>query len=105
MASRKTSKELKALAQLAYERELSRCMDALQQEMERWKSGQISVWDIEQSIHEFHNKTARDLYRRYAHTDSVLAVACGIAGGNVTIDDVPGEAREEVQKIVAAINR
>lgn len=105
MASRKTSKELKALAQLAYERELSRCMDALQQEMERWKSGQISVWDIEQSIHEFHKKTARDLYRRYAHTDSVLAVACGIAGGNIAINDVPEEAREEVQKIADAINR
>lgn len=103
MVARKTSKKIRELALLAYERDLSRSIDVLHREMEKWKKGQMTVWDIEQSIHVFHNKTARDLYRRYAQSDSILAVSCGIAHGDIAINDVPEEVREQVQKIAEAI--
>lgn len=105
MASRKTSKQLAELGRLAYERELSRRIDELHRQMNEWRNGKLSVWDIEQSIHEFHNKTARELYRSYAQTDAIFAVAIGIAQGVIHIDDVPEEARDQIQQIVGGINR
>ena len=59
---------------------------------------------LEQSIHEFHNKTARRLYRSYAQTESFLAVASGIAQGVIALNDVPEEVREQVQQIAERIN-
>jgi len=105
MASRKTSKLLRELAQVAYERDLSRSIDELHRQMADWKNGQMTVWDIEQSIHEFHNKIARSLYRSYAHTDSILAVAIGIAQGVIVLADALEEVREQLQQIVEGINR
>ena len=105
MASRKTAKQLRELAQVAYERDLSRCIDELHSQMADWKNGQMTVWDIEQSIHEFHNKIARSLYRSYAQTDSILAVAIGIAQGVIVLADAPEEVREQLQQIIEGINR
>jgi cobalamin biosynthesis Co2+ chelatase CbiK len=105
MASRKGSKQVKKLALLAYERDLSRCIEKLQDQMAEWKNDKISVWDVEQSIHEFHDKIARSLYRSYALTDPITAVAFGVAQAVITLDDVPEDVRQQIQEIAKVINR
>lgn len=104
MTSRKTSKQMRALVQLAYERDLSRCIDVLLAQMNDWKDGKATIWDIEQSIHEFHNKTARSLYRSYVMTDPLLAVAFGVAQGVISLQDVPEEERARIKDISVSIN-
>ena len=105
MTSRKGSKRLRTLALLAYERDLSRCIGAVQNQITAWRGGEITVWDVEQTIHEFHDKIARGLYRSYAQTDSITAVAFGVAQGVITLEDVPEEERGRIQEIAKAINR
>lgn len=105
MASRKIDKRMKELALLAYERDLSRCIDVLHARMTEWKDGKITVWDIEQSIHEFHNKIARNLYRSYAMTDTYLAVSFGVAQEMLTLDDIPDSEKAKIQDVAESTNR
>src|SRR6185369_11341487 len=105
MTSRKIDKRMKELAQLAYERDISRCIDVLHAQMNEWKEGKTTVWDIEQSIHEFHNKIARGLYRSYAMTDTFLAVAFGVAQGVLSLDDIPKSEKAKIQDVAESINR
>lgn len=105
MASRKIDKRMKELAQLAYERDLSRCIDVLHAQMNEWKDGKMTVWDIEQSIHEYHNKIARSLYRSYAMTDTLLAVACGVAQGVLSLDDIPESEKAKIRDVTGSITR
>jgi len=105
MTSRKIEKRMKELAHLAYERELSRCIDVLHAQMNEWKKGMMSVWDIEQSIHEYHDKIARSIYRSYVMTDTFLAVAFGVAQGVLTPDDLPESEKAKIQDVAERINR
>jgi hypothetical protein len=105
MASRKIDKQMKELAQLAYERDLSRCIDALFNRMNDWKDGKTTVWDIDQSIHEYHDKIARSLYRSYAATDTFFAVAFGVAQGVLLLEEVPDDEKARIQDVAERINR
>ena len=73
--------------------------------MNEWKDGKMTVWDIEQSIHEFHNKIARSLYRSYAMTDTYLAVAFGVAQEVLSLDDIPDSEKAKIQDVAERIDR
>ena len=68
-----------------------------------WKEGKVTVWDIEQSIHEYHDKIARSLYRSYAMTDTFLAVAFGVAQGVLSLDDIPESEKAKIQDVAEGI--
>src|SRR5512146_2682255 len=105
MASRKSDKRMKELARLAYERDLSRGIDVLHAHMNEWKDGKLTVWDIEQSIHEYHDKISRSLYRSYAMTDPFWAVAFGVAQGVLSLNDIPESEKAQVQEVAESIHR
>ena len=71
--SKRDKKKLKELAGIAYEKDLSRCLDVIYGSFENWKSGEMSVWDLNQHIHEFHNEIARSLYKSYTMSDTILS--------------------------------
>ena len=104
MVSKKVGKQMRELAQLAYERDLSRSIEDLQERMKAWEAGKMTVWDLEQDIHIFHNKTARYLYKSYAMTDSIIAVALVVAKGVISLNDVPEEKRKKIQDIAVQMN-
>jgi len=95
---------MRELAQLAYERDLTFSIEVLQEQMKAWKAGKMTVWDIEQDIHLFHNKIARSLYKNYAMSDTIIAVSLGVAKGVISLDDVPEEERKKIQDIAAQMN-
>lgn len=105
MGSRKIDKRMREHAQLAYERDLSRCIDVLHVQMNEWKCGKMTVWDIEQSIHEYHDKIARSLYRSYVIADTFLAVAFGVAQGVLSLGDIPESEKAKIQDFAESINR
>ena len=80
--------ELRRLAGLAHERELSAAVGDLQLEFERGKKGEISVFALNESIHKFHHGISRDLYKRYDLTDLDWSVAGAIARGTLGKDEV-----------------
>ena len=64
--SKSESKALRALASLAYERELSAALAQLQGQFDDWLAGKLSPFDLSDFIHKFHDSTARQLYTFYS---------------------------------------
>jgi hypothetical protein len=59
-------KRIRQLAAEAYARELAAALSALHDEFERWKRDEISVFELSDRVHRFHNGVSRELYNRYA---------------------------------------
>ena len=103
--SKRDKKKLRYLVDLAYKNDLSRCLDVVYENFKSWKSGENTVWDLEQHIHEFHNKTARDLYKSYVTNDPVFAVAFGIRQGVISLEEVPDQVKEEIKILSGVFTR
>jgi hypothetical protein len=90
-------RELRRLAGLAYERELSAASANLQGEFERWRKGEIDVFMLNELIHQFHDGVARDLYKLYAMGQPVWGVGAAIARGVLKKEEVNPVILEYVQ--------
>lgn len=58
-------KKLRELEGLAYHRELSAALSALEAEFKRWRAGELSPFELSDRIHRFHDGEARELWKRY----------------------------------------
>jgi hypothetical protein len=83
-------KHLWTLSETAYERELSQAIGELHVRFQEWQEGNVSTWDLNQEIHEFHDGRSRDLYKFYvmAH-DPLFRVVSALANNIIDIDEVP----------------
>ena len=74
-------REIRRLADVAHERELSSAAADLQSVFEQWRSGRIDVFALNEQIHKYHDGISRDLYKRYAMGEAHWNVASAIARG------------------------
>ena len=96
--SKSQKKHLRALAQRAYETELSLALNDLHKKFQRWQTKEISPWELTDDIHEFHNGTARDLYKFYEMgSNAIISVAHAVAKGILAIEDVEASCRPLIQ--------
>ena len=98
--TKKQKKLLHALAEKAYEIDLGRCIDKLFEKYQKWKEGQITVWDLNEKIHEYHNEIARDLYKSYTIDDPIFPVAFGIKSGAIDISEVDQSCLPDIERIL-----
>jgi hypothetical protein len=84
---------------------MSRCLEVLAENFEAWKKKNISTWDLNQLIHEYHNDIARELYKSYTMNDPIFSVAFGVAQGLISLNDVDKTCREKVSSLSAAISK
>jgi hypothetical protein len=103
--SKRTEKKLRDLASLAYERALSRALDELSAEFKRWQNGSIDAFDLNQSIHVFHNQTGRKLYSFYVGAKPYLAVAAAVRDGILKRDEVGEELLSELSATINLLTR
>ena len=80
-------RRLRELAELAYERELSRELSDLEADFSRWRSGETNAFDLSEAIHTFHQGAARELFSRYGGSSQELVVAQAIHAGVITRDE------------------
>ena len=78
---KKDMKELRRLADAAYERELVDELAKLEEQFRRWRSKEMSAFELSDRIHEFHDGAARDLWKIYTFGKPPAAVARAIANG------------------------
>lgn len=74
-------KELRKLSGLAYERELTRALESLEENFRRWRKNEITMFELSEFIHKFHNGIARDLWSFYTMGHVELNVKHAIANG------------------------
>lgn len=96
-----TRKKLRALTQVAYERELSRALAALETEFKHWREGQLDAFELSQRVHTFHDGAARDLYKLYVLGEPELAVARALELGFVSEAETDADVLEAVARLRA----
>ena len=97
----KTSrKQLRELAQIAYEREMTHHLNELAEKFEKWKKNEITSSDLNELVHNFHNGTSKQLYCIYNYLDVDGVVARAIAFGFLSEKEVPGELISLIQNMI-----
>ena len=79
--TKRDRKELRSLAGIAYERELGRELEKLEPKFAEWRAGRCSPFDVSDSIHEFHDHAARQLWKIYTYSHPEITVPRAVALG------------------------
>ncbi len=94
-------KHLRELAGLCYETEMTNALDELKIDFEKWRNGEMTVWDLSEKIHKFHDGTARDLYKFYELSgDPRNSVARGVSIGILKMDDIQEDCHPLLERLV-----
>ncbi len=82
-------RNLRDLADKAYERELGQQLGKLEDEFARWRRGEINAHDLSDAIHEFHNGARRELYSLYRSDMLEVVVAGAMVRGILSQAEIP----------------
>jgi hypothetical protein len=82
---------LRELAADAHARELTAALTDLNEEFQRWAGDEISVFDLTDLIHRFHDDISRALHKRYAMGSIELGVIYALREGVLGVDEVEPE--------------
>ena len=89
--SKAQKRRIRELSDLAYERDLSREMTALEEDFARWRRHEINVHALSDRIHQFHDGPSRKLFVAYSGNRGDLALASAIARGIVSEEEAGSE--------------
>jgi len=89
-------KKIRQLADLAWERELRSAIVEIGNAIVEMDRGTVSPFDVDEQIHEYHNGTARDLYRLYSGSGPWMGVCQAYHKGILSDEDLV-ELSEEVR--------
>ena len=103
--TKKQKAELRRLAGLAHERELSAALSNLESEFGRWRRGEISVFELNDRIHRFHHGVSRDLYKLYDPRDAEIVVPGAIARGTLKEQEVDPALLRNVADLIEFAKR
>lgn len=86
-------RRLRELAAQAYEKELGQETEALSARFAAWRAGQITIWELNEEIHRFHNSTTSGLFKLYEQRtiSEGMIVARAVARGLLQKEDIPPE--------------
>jgi len=102
--SKAERRAIRELAGLAYERELAGELTKLRASFDAWIAGQMTPFDLEQIIHQFHDGVARQLYNRYSSGSTLPhAVAAAVLRGTISVAEIPEPARKHLERLTALL--
>jgi len=93
-------KELRDLAEKAHDRELGLYLAELHSRFLHWREGEISPSELSDLIHEFHDGSARSVYKTYSNLDREQLVARAIGIGLLEASEVSDEIRERLSSSI-----
>ena len=99
--SKKQRRELRELQGLAWERELEDALRSLRRDFEIWERGEISVFELSDRIHKFHNGRSRELFNTYSGSLEVWWIAHTIARGVIDESELSDDLHEVLEDDIA----
>jgi len=93
-------KALRELSGIAHERELTKALSELEEKFQKWRGGSISSFQLNDIIHEFHNGTHRNIWKRYSYLKPDMIVPTAIASGILKEEEVPPEILEDMKQSI-----
>jgi hypothetical protein len=104
--SKAVRRVIRELAGLAYERELTAELTKLRAEFDAWSAGQITPFELQQIIHEFHDGVSRQLFNRYTSGSKFPhVVAAAVMRGTISVAEIPDPARKQLDRLIASVAR
>jgi len=97
---KKIRTELQRLAGTAYDRDMEKALTELETHFRRWRSGEISPFDLNNLIHAHHDGISRDLWKFYHHHPE-STVPRAIANGTLKEDEIPEEIMDYLAETVS----
>jgi hypothetical protein len=82
---------LRRLAEIAWDRGLSKALDQLHHTFAEWKRGAMTSFELSYRIHEFHDGDARDLYKAYTGPHPSQTVAHALANHHIDASEIPDD--------------
>lgn len=101
--SKSERSKLRNLAAEAHEYELAEAMSDLHDKFGSWADKQISVFDLNDELHKFHDGVSRDLYKLYVLSKPELSVAVAISRHVLTSDEVGSGIMEKLEPLVMSL--
>jgi hypothetical protein len=92
---------IREYAARAYEAELGQALGELETQFSRWRSGEISAFELSDHIHAFHQGPAREFWSRYNTRINDTLVAHAIVTGLLPREIIPAELLEALAPILA----
>ena len=90
MKPRKTHHKstLRALARIAYERELKSTLSILAAKFDNWKMGKVTSFEMEELVHKYDCDESRKLWSLYNSSSDHSIVARAVASGLLSEEEV-----------------
>jgi hypothetical protein len=92
--SKKVKHRLRALAGIAYERELRAALKPVEQALADMHSGKRDAFAVTEAIHQFHQKPARELWVRYDQMEPEFSIATALLDNVISREEIPAEVRQ-----------
>jgi hypothetical protein len=89
----------------AYEKELSSELEKVQASFNRWRGGEISVFELSDEIHRFHQGPNRKLYVQYTEANPLLAVAAAVSAGILQLDELHPDLQLHIERSLQFFTR
>lgn len=96
--TKKQKKHIRDMTGMAYEREMTAALEMLLAAFQEWKQGAMTVFDLDEKIHQYHNGTSRDLYKQYATGHPDMAILLALARGALKIEELNDDCRSFYQE-------
>ena len=103
--SKREIADLREWANEAWESELHDALEGLFEDFCRWADNGYSSRELSERIHEFHDGTSRELYKRYAGLPAIVAVARAIAIGAIDETALSPSLQEKLADEIEAQRR
>ncbi len=98
---KRVRRQLKELADMAYERELSQELDKLAQGFEQWRQGNLDAFELNDLIHKHHNGPSRELWKQYHYSLPHMQVAYAVSAGILREEEIPEEVWPYIEGMLA----
>jgi hypothetical protein len=91
--SKKAKRQLRELADVAYERELRAALKPVEQAFADMHAGKCDAFAVAEAIHQFHQKPARELWARYNQMEPEFCIITAMLDNVISLEEIPVEVR------------
>ena len=99
--SKKQRRELRELQGLAWERELEAALGSLRTDFKRWDGGEITVFELSDRIHKFHDGRSRELFNMYSGSLDNWWIGHTVATGVIDESELSDDLRDVLKDDIA----
>ncbi|MGD0093339.1 MAG: hypothetical protein ABSE73_25770 [Planctomycetota bacterium] len=99
---KRIKRQVRELADKAYERELRAHLEKLASAFDEWRAGSLGTWELTDRIHRFHDGPNRELFNKYSIGGNAhMYVAHAFVTGLLKESEVPEEVKQGIRNAIA----